>query len=81
MKRKVEYDGWTIEASPTIIVKQRLFSSGVAISRGDLYFFFHDLGNRVYREQAYERGIDWAKRWIDNNCRYGSSHLTQENKR
>jgi hypothetical protein len=80
MKRKVEYDGWTIEASPTIIVKQRLFSS-VAISRGDLYFFFHDVGNRVYREQAYERGIVWAKRWIDNNCRYGSSHLTQENKR
>jgi hypothetical protein len=78
MKRTVEYDGWTIEASPTILVKQRLFKSGVGISRGNLYFFFHDLGNRVYRAQAYERGIEWAKQWIDNNWRYGSSHLTQE---
>jgi hypothetical protein len=71
VKRTVEYEGWIIEASPTIIAKQRLFSSGVAVSRGDERFFFHDLGNRVYRAQAYERGIEWAKQWIDNYCRYG----------
>jgi hypothetical protein len=79
MKRKVEYDGWTIEASPTILSKQRLFASGVAISRGDLYFFFHDLGNRVYRAQAYERGIEWAKQWILNiNVHDGSLTIEAE---
>ena len=36
-------------------------------------FVFSDLGNRVYRWQAYERGIEWAKQWIDNNCRYGTA--------
>jgi hypothetical protein len=69
--RLVEFNGWTIEASPTIIADQRLFRSGVVISRdtGER-FVFTDLGNRVYRWQAYERGIEWAKLWIINNYGY-----------
>ncbi|EEF26343.1 conserved hypothetical protein, partial [Ricinus communis] len=71
MKRFAEYQGWTIEASPTRLVKQRLFVSGVVIERDGVRFVFADLGNRVYRQQAYERGIEWAKQWIDNNYGYG----------
>jgi hypothetical protein len=70
VSRFAEYNGWTIEASPTILVRERLFVSGVLIRRGSgEHFIFHDLGNRVYRWQAYERGIEWAKHWIDNNYR------------
>ncbi|KUY85967.1 MULTISPECIES: hypothetical protein [unclassified Burkholderia] len=72
VKRFSEYGGWKIEASPTILANQRLFVSGVIVSRGDERFIFTDLGNRVYRAQAYERGIEWAKRWIDNNFVYGA---------
>jgi hypothetical protein len=36
---------------------------------------FSDLGNWVYRWQAYERGIEWAKRWIDTNYRLGAHKL------
>jgi hypothetical protein len=67
VNRFAQYEGWTIESSPTILAKQRLFVSGVIVSRGDERFIFTDLGNRVYRWQAYERGIDWAKQWIYNN--------------
>ncbi|WP_175836178.1 hypothetical protein [Burkholderia multivorans] len=69
VKRFVEYKGWKIEASPTILANQRLFVSGVIVSRGNQRFIFTDLGNRVYRPQAYERGIEWAMQWIDNNYR------------
>jgi hypothetical protein len=69
VNRFAEYEGWTIEASPTVLVNQRLFVSGVIVSRGEERFIFTDLGNRVYRGQAYERGIEWAKQWIDNNYR------------
>lgn len=56
MKRFVEYDGWKIEASPVILSRQRLFQAGVVIERADgERFVFSDLGNRVYRWQAYER--------------------------
>ncbi|MXN76409.1 hypothetical protein GR157_16885 [Burkholderia sp. 4701] len=72
-KRLAEYEGWKIEASPIILAHQRLFASGVIVSRGEERFIFTDLGNRVYRAQAYERGIEWAKRWIDNNYRYGAA--------
>ncbi|SOE89026.1 hypothetical protein SAMN05446927_7661 [Caballeronia arationis] len=66
--RFAEYNGWKIESSPTIIAAQRLFRSGVVISRATgERFVFTDLGNRVYRWQAYERGIEWAKQWIINN--------------
>ncbi|RQS90869.1 hypothetical protein [Burkholderia contaminans] len=67
VNRFAEYEGWKIEASPTILAKQRLFVSGAIVSRGDERFIFTDLGNRVYRSQAYERGIEWARGWIDNN--------------
>lgn len=69
MKRFAEYNGWSIEASPTILAKQKLFQTGVVVRRnaGVERFVFCDLGNFVYRAQAYERGIEWAKRWIDNN--------------
>ncbi|EEF24295.1 conserved hypothetical protein [Ricinus communis] len=56
MKRFAEYHGWTIEASPTRLVKQRLFVSGVVIERDGVRFVFADLGNRVYRRLAYEAG-------------------------
>ncbi|NIE81827.1 MULTISPECIES: hypothetical protein [unclassified Burkholderia] len=69
VSRFAEYKGWKIEASPTILAKQRLFVSGVIITREHERFIFTDLGNRVYRAQAYERGIEWAKQWIDNNYR------------
>ncbi|HKT97931.1 MAG TPA: hypothetical protein VJS30_15580 [Paraburkholderia sp.] len=49
ISRFSEYEGWKIEASPTILVKQRLFVTGVIVTRGDERFVFHDLGNRVYR--------------------------------
>ncbi|MDR9229595.1 hypothetical protein [Burkholderia multivorans] len=72
VKRFAEYDGWRIEASPIILWKQRLFQAGAVIERFDgERFVFSDLGNRVYRWQAYERGIEWAKQWIDINYRYG----------
>jgi len=72
MKRIMEYEGWKIEASPIILVKERLFQAGVLIERNDgERFVFSDLGNRVYRRQAYERGIEWAKHWIDTNYRLG----------
>ena len=71
--RSAEYEGWKIEASPIILAKQRLFQSGVIVMRNDgERFVFSDLGNRVYRWQAYERGIEWGKRWIDTNYRYGA---------
>jgi hypothetical protein len=73
MNRFAKYEGWTIEASPTIIAKQRLFRTGVVIKRDECErFVFSDLGNRVYRWQAYERGIAWAKEWIDANYRLGA---------
>jgi hypothetical protein len=53
------------------------FVSGVIVSRGDERFIFNDLGNRVYRAQAYERGIEWAKRWIDNNYRLAARKAPQ----
>jgi hypothetical protein len=71
VSRFAEHEGWKIEASPTILANQRLFASAVIVSRGDERFIFTDLGNRVYRGQAYERGIEWAKQWIDNNYRLG----------
>jgi hypothetical protein len=73
MKRFAEYEGWKIEASPIILVKQRLFQVGVVIERdvGER-FVFSDLGNRVYRSQAYERGIEWAKHWIHTNYPLGA---------
>ncbi|WP_168788833.1 hypothetical protein [Paraburkholderia aromaticivorans] len=50
MKRFAEYDGWKIEASPTVLVRQRLFQTGVVIERDDgERFVLSDLGNRVYR--------------------------------
>ncbi|MEW6343000.1 MAG: hypothetical protein AB1704_20255 [Pseudomonadota bacterium] len=74
MTRFVEYDGWKIEASPIILSRQRLFQAGVVIERADgERFVFSDLGNRVYRWQADERGIEWAKHWIDTNYRYGAA--------
>ncbi len=74
VNRFAEYEGWKIEASPIILAKQRLFQSGVVIHREDgERFIFCDLGNRVYRWQAYERGIEWAKQWIDNNYRHGAA--------
>ncbi len=69
ISRFAEYEGWKIEASPTILANQRLFVSGVIVSRDGERFIFTDLGNRVYRTQAYERGIEWARQWIDNNYR------------
>jgi hypothetical protein len=71
MKWFAEYNGWSIEASPIILAKQRLFQSGAVVTRqtGER-FVFADLGNFVYRTQAYERGFEWAKRWIDNNFTY-----------
>ncbi|MDN7805694.1 hypothetical protein [Burkholderia gladioli] len=69
VSRFAEYKGWKIEASPIILAKHRLFASGVIITREHERFIFTDLGNRVYRAQAYERGIEWAKQWIDNNYR------------
>ncbi len=33
--RFAEYEEWTIEASPTILVKQRLFVTGAVLSRVD----------------------------------------------
>jgi hypothetical protein len=75
VNRFAEYEGWQIEASPTRLVKQRLFASGVIVSRGSERFIFTDLGNRVYRWQAYERGIEWAERWIDNNYRLGANKV------
>ncbi|WP_042337309.1 MULTISPECIES: hypothetical protein [Paraburkholderia] len=73
VKRFAEYDGWKIEASPIILAKQRLFQAGAVIEHADgVRFVFSDLGNRAYRWQAYERGIEWAKQWIDINYRYGT---------
>lgn len=73
VSRFAEYKGWKIVASPTILAKQRLFVSGVIVSRGNERFIFTDLGNRVYRAQAYGRGIEWARQWIDNNYRLGAN--------
>ena len=75
--RSAEYEGWKIGVSPTILANQRLFVSGVIVSRGDERFIFTDLGNRVYRAQAYVRGIEWAKRWIDNNYRLAARKAPQ----
>jgi hypothetical protein len=33
ISRSAEYEGWKIEASPTILANQRLFVSGVIVSR------------------------------------------------
>jgi hypothetical protein len=74
MERTTTFEGWTIQAWPTIIAKQRLSRSGVIVRRGDEHFVFHELGNFVYRDQAYERGIEWAKQWIINN--YGYSRIS-----
>lgn len=68
MKRFAEYEGCKIEASPIILSRERLFKSGVIIECPDgRRFVFSDLGDRVYRWQAYERGIEWAKEWIYTN--------------
>ncbi|MPV65528.1 hypothetical protein [Burkholderia sp. BE17] len=81
VNRFAEYEGWKIEASPTILANQRLFVSGVIVSRGDERFIFTDLGNRVYRAQACERGIEWAKQWIDNNYRYRTPQSPNESRK
>ena len=82
MKRFERYGNWTIEASPTIIAKQRLFRSGVVIERDDdERFVFSDLGNRVYRWQAYERGIEWAKHWVDTNYKFGAHRPSRDLKK
>jgi hypothetical protein len=58
MKRFAKYESWKIEASPTILVRQRFFQAGVVIERDDgERFVFSDFGNRVYRWQAYERSV------------------------
>lgn len=74
MKRMATYKGWTIDAAPIILANQRLFQSCAIVERehGER-FVFVDLGNRVFRSQAHERGIEWAKRWIDNNYTYGTA--------
>ncbi len=70
--RVATYKGWTIDAAPIIVAKQRLFQSCAVIEReSGERFVFVDLGNRVFRSQAHERGIEWAKHWIDNNYTYG----------
>lgn len=70
--RIVRYQGWTIDAAPIVLAKHRLFQSCAVVERdGGERFVFVDLGNRVFRSQAHERGIEWAKRWIDNNYTYG----------
>jgi hypothetical protein len=75
-RRYAEYEGWTIDAAPTILSTQRLFVSSAVITRASgERFVFTDLGNRVYRWQAHERGIEWAKRWIDNNYGYSKSRV------
>jgi hypothetical protein len=75
MKRLVEYEGWKIEASPILLAKLRLLQAGVVISRGNERFVFSDLGNRVDRDKAYARGIEWAERWIDDNYQH-RAHTT-----
>jgi hypothetical protein len=66
--RFAEHNGWEIDAAPTILAKDRLFVSSAVIKRNaGERFVFTDLGNPEYRWQAHERGIEWAKRWIDNN--------------
>ena len=79
MKRFAEYDGWMIDAAPIKLPKQRLFMSCAIIKReSGERFVFKDLGNRVYRTQAHERGIEWAKSWIDNNYGYVARRTMQE---
>jgi hypothetical protein len=49
------------------------FQASVVVERDNgERFVFSDLHNRVYRWQAYERGIGWAKRWIDINYQRGA---------
>ncbi|MGU4703168.1 hypothetical protein K6L09_41615 [Burkholderia cepacia] len=74
MKRMATYKGWTIDAAPIILARQRLFQSCAIVERehGER-FVFVDLGNRVFRSQAHARGIEWAMRWIDNNYSYGAA--------
>ena len=68
--------------SPTILVKQRLLKVGVVIERNDgERFVFSDLGHRVYRWQAYERGVEWAKGWIDTNYRLRAHKPPRSNKK
>ncbi|WP_454727690.1 MULTISPECIES: hypothetical protein [Cupriavidus] len=68
------YRGWTIDAAPIMVPKLRFFQSCAVVEReGGERFVFVDLGNRVYRWQAHERAIEWAKRWIDNNYTGGAA--------
>ncbi|MCY0852526.1 hypothetical protein [Cupriavidus sp. D39] len=72
--RMATYRGWTIDAAPIMVPKQRVFQSCAVIEReSGERFVFVDLGSRVYRWQAHERAIEWAKRWIDNNYTVGAA--------
>ncbi|MCP3712897.1 hypothetical protein M3I54_39410 [Paraburkholderia sp. CNPSo 3274] len=78
MKRFAEYEGWTIEASPTVLAKQRLFVTGVVVSRGDERFVFHDLGNFVYRDQSTIAPSRGPKSGLTTTI--GRGHLTTTNR-
>jgi hypothetical protein len=79
MNRFPPYESWKIKASLIVLARQRL-QAGVVIERNDgERFVFSDLGNRVYRWQAYERSIEWATHWIDANYRLGA-HKTSRSR-
>ncbi len=76
--RIASYQGWTIDAAPVILAQHRLFQSCAVIRRDNgERFVFVDLGNRVYRWQAHDRGIEWAKHWIDNNYTYRAARRSE----
>ncbi|WP_321889287.1 hypothetical protein [Paraburkholderia bannensis] len=69
MDRFAHYRGWSIDAAP--IMAGKLFRASAIVERlidGER-FIFSDLGDRLTRDDAYLRAIEWTRHWIDNNYR------------
>lgn len=74
MSRYAEYRTWSIDAAP--LLYSDMFRACAIVERAPqegeecgLRFVFSDLGDCATRDAAHNRGIWWAKRWLDENFR------------
>ena len=68
-----EYKGWCVEASSRLGDNGLVASAAAKLprrsdeNRGARHYVFNDLGAYPRREEAEQRAMMWAKKWIDDN--------------
>ncbi|WP_233469266.1 hypothetical protein [Caballeronia glathei] len=72
MSGHAKYRDWSIKVAP--VIHGDLFRACVVVTGSHAEgepqgFVFNDLGDCATRDAAYNRGIAWAKRWVDENFR------------